>query len=178
MIAIGRLPVRHQGEYAPEPKEIRTRIPSWQVSDAVWVKVEPLLPCPKRDPERTYRRKPGEGRKPLPARTGFRQTSRSPGESGDVIPARFFVSKREAWRTPRSRCLAIDGERSAVNQSKPSMSRTLSIWTRVKIPRSVTSTIRASPNRSRSFRIWLTGRVAAEDLDVDRTHPAEAHRSP
>ena len=124
MIAIGRLPVRHQGEYAPEPKEIRTRIPSWQVSDAVWVQVEPLIPCP---PDRTDRRKPGEGRKPLPARTGFRQTSRSPGESGDVIPARFFVSKREAWKTPRSRSLAIDGKRSAVIQPKPLMSRTWSI---------------------------------------------------
>ena len=47
------------------------RIQSWQVSGAFWVKAEPLIPCPKRDPERTYRRKPGGGRKPLPARTVF-----------------------------------------------------------------------------------------------------------
>jgi transposase len=47
------------------------RIQSWQVSEAFWTKVEPLIPSSERDPEKTYRRKPGGGRKPLPARTVF-----------------------------------------------------------------------------------------------------------
>ncbi|ABK18913.1 transposase [Syntrophobacter fumaroxidans] len=43
-------------------------ISSRQLSDAFWEKVEPLIPRPERDPERSYRRKPGGGRKPLPPR--------------------------------------------------------------------------------------------------------------
>jgi len=46
-------------------------IPSRQLSDVFWEKVEPLIPRPERDPERSYRRKPGGGRKPLPPRKIF-----------------------------------------------------------------------------------------------------------
>lgn len=46
-------------------------IQSWEVSDAFWVKVEPLIPTPERDPNKTYKRKTGGGRKPIPARRIF-----------------------------------------------------------------------------------------------------------
>ena len=47
------------------------KIKSWEVSDALWERVEPLIPRPIRDPSKTYRRKPGGGRKPLDYRRVF-----------------------------------------------------------------------------------------------------------
>ena len=47
------------------------QIRSWTVSDAFWAKVEPLVPVPRREPGRRYRRKPGAGRKPMSARQVF-----------------------------------------------------------------------------------------------------------
>ena len=47
------------------------QIKSWTVSDALWSKIEPLVPARKRQPGRTYRRKPGAGRKRMPARQVF-----------------------------------------------------------------------------------------------------------
>ena len=44
---------------------------SWEVSDSFWAKVEPLIPLPKRDPNKTYKRKPGAGRKPIAPRRVF-----------------------------------------------------------------------------------------------------------
>jgi len=46
-------------------------IRSWTVSDALWERVEPLIPSPRRGKRRTYQRKPGGGRKPLPPRQVF-----------------------------------------------------------------------------------------------------------
>ena len=46
-------------------------IKSWEVSDAFWAIVEPLIPRPKRDGEKQYKRKVGGGRKPIEARTVF-----------------------------------------------------------------------------------------------------------
>lgn len=43
----------------------------WEVSDAFWAKVEPLIPQPQRDPNKQYQRRPGGGRKPLPPRQVF-----------------------------------------------------------------------------------------------------------
>ena len=48
-----------------------SRIQSWQVSDALWERVEPLIPVPKRDPAKEYKRKPGGGRKPMDYRKVF-----------------------------------------------------------------------------------------------------------
>lgn len=47
------------------------RIQSWEVSDAFWEIVEPLIPERKRDPNRIYKRKAGGGRKPLEPRKVF-----------------------------------------------------------------------------------------------------------
>jgi transposase len=47
------------------------QIKSWTVSDALWSKIEPLVPVRKRQPGRDYERKPGAGRRPLPARHIF-----------------------------------------------------------------------------------------------------------
>ena len=47
------------------------RIQSWEVSDAFWERVQPLLAVPSRDSDRQYRRKPGGGRKPLDYRRVF-----------------------------------------------------------------------------------------------------------
>ena len=41
------------------------KVQSWEVSDLFWKKVEPLIPAPMRDPQKSYRRKPGGGRKPI-----------------------------------------------------------------------------------------------------------------
>lgn len=48
----------------PRPK-------SWEVSDAFWERVKPLIPASQRDSLRTYRRRPGAGRRPLDSRRVF-----------------------------------------------------------------------------------------------------------
>jgi len=47
------------------------RIESWEVSDAFWQRVEPLIPRRSRDHAHTYRRKPGGGRRPMNYRRVF-----------------------------------------------------------------------------------------------------------
>lgn len=47
------------------------KIQSWEVSDAFWKKVEPLIPAVERDPDKSYKRKLGGGRKPMPPRQIF-----------------------------------------------------------------------------------------------------------
>lgn len=47
------------------------KIQSWEVSDAFWQKVEPWIPAVERDPNKTYKRKPGGGRKPMRPRQIF-----------------------------------------------------------------------------------------------------------
>jgi transposase len=47
------------------------KISSWEVSDVFWERVEPLLPQPTRDPNKTYIRKTGGGKKPLNYRKVF-----------------------------------------------------------------------------------------------------------
>ena len=44
---------------------------SWEVSDALWERVAPLVPRPGRDPNKSYQRKAGAGRKPLNPRQVF-----------------------------------------------------------------------------------------------------------
>ena len=44
---------------------------SWEVSDAFWERVQPLLPQPARQASKKYNRKPGGGRKPLDPRKVF-----------------------------------------------------------------------------------------------------------
>ena len=44
---------------------------SWEITDEFWSKVEPLIPKPKRDPNKTYQRKRGAGRKPMEMRKVF-----------------------------------------------------------------------------------------------------------
>lgn len=47
------------------------RIQLWEVSDAFWERVEPLVPVPERDPQKSYTRRLGGGRKPIPPRRVF-----------------------------------------------------------------------------------------------------------
>jgi transposase len=47
------------------------RLQSWEVSDAFWEHVNPLIPQPARDSERSYKRITGGGRKPIPYRRVF-----------------------------------------------------------------------------------------------------------
>jgi len=47
------------------------QVKSWEVSDALWEKVAPLIPKSKRVKARKYQRRPGGGRKPLEARKVF-----------------------------------------------------------------------------------------------------------
>jgi len=44
---------------------------SWEVSDRFWALVEPLIPKPRRDSKKLYKRKPGGGRKPMAPRKTF-----------------------------------------------------------------------------------------------------------
>ncbi len=44
---------------------------SWEVSDAFWEKVEPLIPVSSRRADKEYLRRPGGGRKPLERRKVF-----------------------------------------------------------------------------------------------------------
>lgn len=48
-----------------------SQIQSWEVSDALWERVAPLVPRPQRDPNKIYKRKAGAGRKPLNPRQVF-----------------------------------------------------------------------------------------------------------
>jgi len=41
-----------------------TRIKTWEISDAFWTLVAPLIPCSPRTEEKIYKRRPGGGRKP------------------------------------------------------------------------------------------------------------------
>ncbi len=41
---------------------------SWTISDELWETVKDEIPQRKRDPEKVYQNKPGQGRPPLPAR--------------------------------------------------------------------------------------------------------------
>lgn len=47
------------------------QIKSWEISDAFWVKVAPLVPHAVRPKGLKFRRKPGGGRKPIPDRVIF-----------------------------------------------------------------------------------------------------------
>lgn len=49
----------------------KKRLPAWEVSDAFWQRVEPLIPERRREPAKHYVRKPGGGRKPKDARLVF-----------------------------------------------------------------------------------------------------------
>ncbi len=55
------------GEDAVQDAQIK----SWTVSDALWSKVELLIPSVKRMEGWRYQRKPGAGRKPMPTRQVF-----------------------------------------------------------------------------------------------------------
>ena len=44
---------------------------SWEISDAFWQKVQPLIPVKQRTPHRQYRRRAGGGRKPIEPRKVF-----------------------------------------------------------------------------------------------------------
>ncbi|MDR1986438.1 MAG: transposase [Treponema sp.] len=43
-------------------------IKSWELTDELWEQIKEFIPQRKRDENRTYRRKPGAGRKPIPPR--------------------------------------------------------------------------------------------------------------
>lgn len=47
------------------------RIPSWEVSDEFWKRVEPFIPKRARVPDKVFRRKPGGGRRPMSERRVF-----------------------------------------------------------------------------------------------------------
>ena len=49
----------------------KRRLAAWEVSDAFWVRVEPLIPARQREADKSYVRKPGGGRKPKEARVVF-----------------------------------------------------------------------------------------------------------
>lgn len=48
-----------------------TRVRAWVISDEFWALVEPLVPKRQRDPNKTYKRKEGGGRKPACGRKVF-----------------------------------------------------------------------------------------------------------
>ena len=47
------------------------KIRSWEVSEEFWKRVEPLIPERERDQARTFRRRPGGGRKSIDPRRVF-----------------------------------------------------------------------------------------------------------
>lgn len=49
----------------------KAHVDSWVVTDEFWRIVEPLVPQPVRDPNKTYARSAGAGRPPKPARLVF-----------------------------------------------------------------------------------------------------------
>lgn len=68
---------------------------SWEATDEFWRRVEPLIPLRhERDPEKSYLRKPGGGRKPKPARLVFEAIVfiLRTGCQWKVLPAEHFGS--------------------------------------------------------------------------------------
>lgn len=47
------------------------KVKAWEVSEAFWDKASALIPQPRRDPSRSYVRKPGAGRTPMDSRKVF-----------------------------------------------------------------------------------------------------------
>ena len=70
----------------------KRRLAAWEVSDAFWVRVEPLIPARQREADKGYVRKPGGGRKPKEARVVF----------SAVMYVQASVAGRRAW------CPAVD----------------------------------------------------------------------
>jgi len=83
---------------------------SWEVTDAFWSRVEPLIPKRERDPHRQYKRSPGGGRPPKPdrlvfeailfvLRTGCQWNAlpRDPFGSSSAIHARFLDWERRGF---------------------------------------------------------------------------------
>ena len=51
--------------------EVNIATKSWEVSDEFWGRVSALIPKAKRDPEKSYQRRRGAGRKPMEPRKIF-----------------------------------------------------------------------------------------------------------
>ena len=47
------------------------KVRSWEVSEEFWTRVEKLIPKRERDRSKVYRRKPGQGRRPMDPRRVF-----------------------------------------------------------------------------------------------------------
>lgn len=56
---------------AASERIVAKRMASWEISDAFWERVEPLIPQRAARPEKKYVRKPGAGRPAKPARQVF-----------------------------------------------------------------------------------------------------------
>ena len=65
------LGLSNYGRAAMATRTTKKRVPAWEVSDAFWQRVEPLLPTRQRKSAKGYVRKPGGGRKPKAARLVF-----------------------------------------------------------------------------------------------------------
>ena len=87
-----------------------SRVRSWEVSDAFWARVEPLIPSRERDPKRRYKRKPGGGRPSKPdrlvfeailfvLRTGCQWSAlpKDPFGSSSAVHARFLDWERRGF---------------------------------------------------------------------------------
>lgn len=76
------------------------KIQSWEVSDVFWKKVEPLIPPVQREPNKTYKRKAGGGKKPMPPRRIFEaimyvlRTENTPAERQKYIEYPIYFLTR------------------------------------------------------------------------------------
>ncbi|MDR1945819.1 MAG: transposase [Desulfovibrio sp.] len=77
------------------------KIKSWEVSDAFWKIVEPLIPQPHRDPNREYKRKAGGGRKPIEPRKVFSAIVYvlRTGIQWKALPPRKFCNRSQGSRS-------------------------------------------------------------------------------
>ena len=142
------------------------KIQSWEVSDAFWEKVEPLIPAPQRDPSKMYKRKQGGGRKPIPSRRIFEaiiyvlrtgcQWKAMPKEfgSGSAIHAYFqeWVELgvfAELWRL----ALLVYDDLKGIDWKWQSMDGAMT-----------KSPLGGEKNREKPDRSWQTGR---QTLDSD-----------
>jgi hypothetical protein len=101
-------------------REAGSGIKSWELTDDSWEQVKGFVPQQRRDENRTCRRKPGAGRKPIPPRKGHIRGWGEEREEKETkfVARRWAVEVCHSWMN-RFRKLPVRYEKKAGNYRAP-----------------------------------------------------------